>query len=97
METQTTTVQIEVHSKEDNFPIYKTSTNPISYAKNVKITKEDVKGVPGAFLLHNALTIAESQEFIKISESMGYGVIRKQKLFLINQLRKLRYQLDEGW
>lgn len=36
------------------------------------VTKEDLKGVPDAFLLHGVLTEEECKQFIAVSEQLGY-------------------------
>lgn len=36
------------------------------------VTREELKGVPSAFLLHNVLTEEECLQFIQVSEQLGY-------------------------
>jgi len=86
METQT--VQITELKRESNIPIYQTNVNPITYAtKSPAITRETVKGVEGAYLLHNVLTPEECQQYIKLTETMGIFICNAPQnannLFLI--------------
>ncbi|KAL6058024.1 Prolyl 4-hydroxylase, alpha subunit [Balamuthia mandrillaris] len=72
--TTTTEIEFSVAKKQDNCPIYQTNGNPITYRPSRKqIRKEEVEGVPGAFLLHNVLSADECQQFIDLTERMGYG------------------------
>jgi len=73
-QTQIVELQISEWGSENGVPIYQTNHSPIKFWNNPKkISKEAVKGVPGAFLLHNVLSHSECQDFIKITEKMGYG------------------------
>jgi len=44
----------------------------INYTKEVTVTREELAGVPSAFLLHNVLTPEECQIYIDESERLGY-------------------------
>jgi len=75
METQTQTVEITELARESNIPIYQTNFNPIVYsnATEAPIRREVVRGVEGAYVLHNILTPEECQQYIKLTETMGFG------------------------
>jgi len=44
----------------------------IHYADGVQVTREDIEGVPSAFLLHNVLTPEECQTYIDNAERLGF-------------------------
>jgi len=66
---------ISLHSRQEGFPIYKTKRNPVTYAAEYDhnlIYRDQVHGVKGAFVLHDVLTSSECDQFVQITESMGY-------------------------
>lgn len=69
--------KVVVASHQDGVPIYAASSSAINWevdhkAQAERVTREEVKGVPGAFLLHNVLTCRECEQFIQLSEKMGF-------------------------
>jgi len=48
-----------------------TSSGKVKYGEAIEITREEVVGVPEAFLLHNVLSPDECQQFITIIEQIG--------------------------
>jgi predicted 2-oxoglutarate/Fe(II)-dependent dioxygenase YbiX len=44
----------------------------IYYQEGLHATREDVEGVPEAFVLHDVLTPKECQKYIEITEELGY-------------------------
>ena len=71
------TTNIQVHSKESGFPIYKVENEHdcIKFSSKTKELKlEEVKNVKGAFSIHNVLTSEECKQFIEITEKMGYDI-----------------------
>jgi len=68
----TKTCKLEIWRKESGIPIFQTSENPILYESVVMDIKKENLSVPGAFILDNVLTAKECQQFIDVSEKMGY-------------------------
>jgi hypothetical protein len=68
-------LDLKVLKYEDGIPIFQTSICPIQYSVSPPkpITSTQIKGVPGAFMLHNVLSQEECQQYINITEKMGYG------------------------
>jgi len=66
--------KFKVLAKESGTPIYQAPSKSITFSKKApKIKKEDLKSkVPGAFVLRNALTKEECQQFIDLTEQMGF-------------------------
>eukprot|EP01121_Diplochlamys_sp_Union-15-3_P012630 TRINITY_DN3811_c0_g1_i1.p1 TRINITY_DN3811_c0_g1~~TRINITY_DN3811_c0_g1_i1.p1 ORF type:complete len:256 (-),score=38.51 TRINITY_DN3811_c0_g1_i1:37-753(-) len=66
--------KFKVLSYEDTIPIYETEKKAITYLDHPlsSIIKEDVEGVPGAFTLHNVLLPKECDQYIDLTERMGY-------------------------
>jgi len=69
-------IKFAVQGKESGVNIFKTDTaNPITYAspskKHTQIRKVDAP-VPGVFLLYDVLTPDECQQYINLTEKMGY-------------------------
>ena len=50
---QTETLTITELKIESGVPIYQTNINPITFKNEKKIIREEIKGVKGAFTLHN--------------------------------------------
>jgi hypothetical protein len=72
--SQAQTIEIREWGRESNIPIYETNKNPINFSNNPpQIHVEAVDGVNGAAVLHNVLTDDECQQFIQITEQMGYA------------------------
>eukprot|EP01113_Clastostelium_recurvatum_P007541 TRINITY_DN1351_c0_g1_i2.p1 TRINITY_DN1351_c0_g1~~TRINITY_DN1351_c0_g1_i2.p1 ORF type:complete len:307 (-),score=59.79 TRINITY_DN1351_c0_g1_i2:67-849(-) len=44
----------------------------MDYATDIQVTREEVEGVPEAFILHNVLTAEECQRYIDETERLGY-------------------------
>lgn len=44
----------------------------IYYEPGVIATREDIEGVPEAFIIHNALTARECAKYIEVTEQLGY-------------------------
>eukprot|EP01090_Pellita_catalonica_P014552 TRINITY_DN3746_c0_g1_i1.p1 TRINITY_DN3746_c0_g1~~TRINITY_DN3746_c0_g1_i1.p1 ORF type:complete len:232 (-),score=18.77 TRINITY_DN3746_c0_g1_i1:90-785(-) len=67
-------VNVEQHCVESGVPVWKTDCNPFNYADNkTPITKHQVEGVPGAFVLENVLTEEECKAYIEMTERFGYS------------------------
>lgn len=70
--------QVDKHAKQfDESPLARamkvhTVAAKIYYEPNVIATKEDVEGVPEAFIIHNALTPRECEKYIEITEGLGF-------------------------
>jgi len=63
------------HTLESGCPIYHSSSPTeilINYENLLKPKIEKLEGVPGAFLIHNVLSPFECQQFIDLSEKLGY-------------------------
>eukprot|EP01087_Luapelamoeba_hula_P014015 TRINITY_DN4046_c0_g1_i1.p1 TRINITY_DN4046_c0_g1~~TRINITY_DN4046_c0_g1_i1.p1 ORF type:complete len:270 (+),score=39.22 TRINITY_DN4046_c0_g1_i1:754-1563(+) len=70
--TTTQTVSISELKRESGIPIYQTNVNPINWATNPTVTREEF-GIDGGFLLKGVLTPDECQQFIRLSEQMCFG------------------------
>eukprot|EP01080_Neovahlkampfia_damariscottae_P006956 gene6956-11118_t len=68
--------EIKIHSKESGFPIYKMTNedNCIKFLSKKTLIPKELKDVPGAVFVQNVLSGEECDQFIKITESMGYGI-----------------------
>jgi len=75
---QKTKHAINVLKYEDNVPIYTSAPDVVHFAKHNKqqIEVKPVPGVDGAYVLTNVLSPEECQQFIDISEQMGYDVAK---------------------
>lgn len=66
---------IVVKSKESEVPIYsvKDEKKAIQFSKELKDpVLQEIKQVPGLFMIHNVLTDEECKQFINLTEEMGY-------------------------
>jgi len=63
--------------------LLKSTNSTVLYEPTPKITKEDIP-VSGAFLVHNLLTPSECEQYIKISEEMGYSQAPLRNLDTLN-------------
>ncbi|PRP84576.1 oxidoreductase [Planoprotostelium fungivorum] len=70
MTTQTLTITKEDAQGSD---LFKTDVSPITFGRSPKITKTDVDGVTGAFLLHDVLNQDECLQLIDFTCSLGYS------------------------
>lgn len=55
-----------------DFTMYHSLPDTIQYDSKLKTDKVDVPGVPGAFVIRNALSLSECNQIITASESIGY-------------------------
>jgi len=71
---------ISVLKKEDGVKIFQASSNPIPYVTDFDVSKIkqcEVKNlVEGCFVLHNVLTDEECDNYIKLTETMGYELAK---------------------
>ena len=66
---------IQIRAYEgDNVPIYGTAPHPIVFEETNRCqAASEVAGVPGALVIPQLLTPAECQQFVTLTEAMGYG------------------------
>jgi len=76
-------VGTDVTYREDD--LLKHTTREVTYNPNPPAAyRENLDGVPGAFLVHNLLTPEECQQFIQISEEMGFSQAPLRNLDTVN-------------
>jgi len=65
--------------------LLKFTTRTVNYTDDVVVpNREAIEGVPGAFLVHNLLTLDECEQYIQISEEMGYAQAPLRNLDTLN-------------
>lgn len=79
MKTRSTLQKVSSYIKklESGVEIYgvKNEDNCIKWSQNPNdVTEEEIRGVPGGFIIHNVLTPQECEQFIDITENMGYDL-----------------------
>jgi hypothetical protein len=103
---QTKEVEISIHTRESGVPIYATGPNPIQYADSPpqSITSTKIEGVPGAFMLHHILSKDECDQYIDLTEKIGYadapittsyGMVMRPDIR--NNMRVMWQSTDDVW
>lgn len=90
----TQTIQI-TKTQAQGSDVYTTNCSPFTFQRSKsKIVREEVKGVPGAFILKNILSHQECKELIEFTSSLGdyFSHFRlhffKEKLILYRLYRR---------
>jgi len=89
--SHTPPVGTDVTYREDD--LLKSTNREVNYAPNPpKTYREELEGVPGAFLVHNLLTPDECEQYVKISEEMGFS---QAPLRNLDTLNSTNFQLSD--